>query len=55
VEAAQKEFAGILAEIPGSVECKVAIQMGDPGDQIVAVAKTMQADLIVMATYGRKA
>ncbi|HVA80549.1 MAG TPA: universal stress protein [Candidatus Binataceae bacterium] len=40
--------------IGGKMRCEIEIVMGDPGREVLQVAKRLGAGLIVMATHGRK-
>ena len=41
-------------KVDGKVRYQVEVMMGDPGVEILQAAKRQGADLIVMATHGRK-
>ena len=41
-------------KIKGKARYQVEVMMGDPGVEILQAAKRQGADLIVMATHGRK-
>ena len=44
----------MLSTIPPTVQRAVMIEIGEPGDVIIGVQSKLEADLIVMATHGRK-
>lgn len=37
-----------------NVRCELHIRIGDPGVEVLSVAKQVRADVIVMATHGRR-
>jgi len=41
-------------KIDGKASYEVDVMMGDPGVEVLQLAKRLRADLIVMATHGRK-
>ena len=41
-------------KVDGKASYKIDVAMGDPGIEVLQVAKRLRADLIVMATHGRK-
>jgi nucleotide-binding universal stress UspA family protein len=57
------ELSGVAAQagLPGvrrvletrGVECEVLARLGDPADEIVDAARTLDVDLVAMATHGR--
>jgi nucleotide-binding universal stress UspA family protein len=51
---ARKRVEEMMRAIPGKVKREIAIEIGEPGDSIVEAQKKLGADLIVMATHGRK-
>ncbi|HUY25916.1 MAG TPA: universal stress protein [Candidatus Binataceae bacterium] len=56
MEAAARTKLERLAKenIGGKIRYEIEIVMGDPGLEVLQVAKRLGADLIVMATHGRK-
>jgi nucleotide-binding universal stress UspA family protein len=44
----------VRTRVPPSISCDSIVRIGNPADAIVAAAKDLGADLIVMATNGRK-
>jgi universal stress protein A len=51
---ARKRVEQMLSAIPPEVKREIAIEIGEPGDSIIAAQRKLDADLIVMATHGRK-
>jgi universal stress protein A len=51
---ARNRVEEMLSAIPAEVKREIAIEIGEPGDSIVEAQKKCCADLIVMATHGRK-
>jgi nucleotide-binding universal stress UspA family protein len=45
--------AGARDRLAG-VECEIFIERGNPADVILAMEKTVEPDLVVMATHGRR-
>jgi universal stress protein A len=41
-------------KIPGSVRYETLVLNGDPAEQVLGIALSIEADLIVMGTHGRK-
>ena len=41
-------------KVNGKVPCQVEVAMGDPGAEIIQAARRLRANLLVMATHGRK-
>jgi len=54
VELASKQIAQMLPNLPTGVKHEIVIEIGEPGDSIVAAEKSLGADLVVMATHGRR-
>ncbi len=54
IEFARKNVEQKLTAIPPEVKREVIIEIGDPGDSIIDVQAKLGADLVVMATHGRK-
>ena len=54
IEFARKKVEQKLTAIPPEVKREVIIEIGDPGDSIIDVQAKLGADLVVMATHGRK-
>jgi|HubBroStandDraft_2_1064218.scaffolds.fasta_scaffold454453_2 nucleotide-binding universal stress UspA family protein len=46
VEAANRELAG--------VDYQIKVKIGDPAEAIIAMEKELNADLVVIATHGRR-
>jgi nucleotide-binding universal stress UspA family protein len=53
-EIARKKLAEIAATKLYGVKCELLTEMAEPGTAIVAAAKHLNADVIVMATHGRR-
>ena len=52
--AGERDLAAFAArEVPGKVPADTAVRTGTPASQIVALAKSVAADLIVISTHGR--
>jgi len=51
-EAAEKQMAAAAQNIPADLKARTAIGNGDAADEIVRLAKSEAADLIVIATHG---
>lgn len=51
---ARKRVEEMLRAIPAEVKREIAIEIGEPGDSIMEAQKKLGADLVVMATHGRK-
>jgi universal stress protein A len=51
---ARQRVQEMLNAIPAQVKREIAIEIGEPGDSIIEAQKKLDADLIVMATHGRK-
>ena len=54
VRTARAQVEQMLAAIPGEVKREIRIEIGRPGDTILDAQTKLDADLIVMATHGRK-
>lgn len=54
VEFARKQIGQIAANIPAGVKHEIVVELGEPGDSIVAAEQILGADLVVMATHGRR-
>jgi nucleotide-binding universal stress UspA family protein len=54
VEFARKQVGEMLVTLPTEVKHEITIEIGEPGTAIVAAAKRLGADLVVMATHGRR-
>lgn len=51
---ARKEISNLVARLAKrGVECRALLENGPPHERIVATAKRIKADLIVMSTHGR--
>ncbi len=44
----------VRQRVKGKARCQIEVTMGDPGVEILQAAKRLGANLIVMATHGRK-
>lgn len=53
-ELARASVAQLVAKHLADVASETQVEIGDPGYAIVALAKRLPADLVVMATHGRK-
>ena len=54
IEFARKKVEQKLTAIPPEVKREIIIEIGDPGDSIIDMQAKLGADLVVMATHGRK-
>ncbi len=54
IEFARKGVERILSALPSEVAREVLIEIGEPRDKILAVQAERAADLVVMATHGRR-
>ncbi|MGO9603494.1 MAG: universal stress protein [Candidatus Binataceae bacterium] len=54
VELARKQVEQMLTTIPAEVKREVMIEIGEPVNWIAAAQTKIAADLVVMATHGRK-
>jgi len=56
MEAAARTKLELLAaeRVDGKAHYEIKVMMGDPGVEVLQAAKRLGADLIVMATHGRK-
>lgn len=53
-ESAERELATVVVdEIRGVVPSDTAVRVGSPAGEIVSIAKSLPADLIVISTHGR--
>jgi nucleotide-binding universal stress UspA family protein len=52
MEGVEKELAIATQRIPAEIKSRTAIGIGDAADEIVRLANTEAADLIVIATHG---
>ena len=51
----QEQLVKLAREkIPGSVRYETLVVNGDPAEQVLAIARSIEADMIVMGTHGRK-
>ena len=53
-EAARRQLEEIAQTIPPNVKRELMIEIGEPGAVIVEAASRVGADLLVMATHGRR-
>jgi nucleotide-binding universal stress UspA family protein len=53
-EFARKQVGEMLGKLPAALKFEVAIEFGEPGTTILAAAKRLRTDLVVMATHGRR-
>ncbi|HVA39435.1 MAG TPA: universal stress protein [Candidatus Binataceae bacterium] len=51
---AQQKLAAILEDHRSEVKCELLTRIGDPAHEILALERQLAADLIVLATHGRK-
>lgn len=51
---AQQKLAAIVECRRAEVKCELMTRIGDPASEILALERQMAADLIVLATHGRK-
>lgn len=51
---ARKQIEQMLTSMPPEVKREIMIGIGEPGDWIIDAVNKLGADLIVMATHGRK-
>jgi universal stress protein A len=54
IEFARKQVEQMLTAMPPGVKREVIIEIGEPGDSIRDAQTKLGADLVVMATHGRK-
>ncbi len=54
VEAARARLEECAQSIPAGVKRELAVEIGEPGDLIIAAPQRLGADLVVMATHGRR-
>ena len=54
IELARKQVEQMLTTMPPGVKCEVKTEIGEPGGSIADAQRKLDADLIVMATHGRK-
>jgi nucleotide-binding universal stress UspA family protein len=54
IEDARRKVEQMLTALPPEVKREVMVEIGEPGDVILNVEKRIDADLIVMATHGRR-
>jgi len=54
IEAAREKLAKIAKERLEGIESQVVVEPGDPAGAILAMTEKTRADLVVMATHGRK-
>ena len=54
MEFARKQVEQMSANLPANVKHEITIEFGEPGHVIVARQKDLKADLVVMATHGRR-
>ena len=54
IEFARKQVEQMLATMPPGVQREIIIEIGEPGNCIIDAATKAGADLVVMATHGRK-
>ena len=54
VEAARARLDEFAVTIPAGIGRELAVEIGEPGNLIVATQQQLGADLVVMATHGRR-
>jgi nucleotide-binding universal stress UspA family protein len=54
VESARQQLEQLAQSIPPAVKHEFVIEIGEPGHLIVVAARRLGADLVVMATHGRR-
>jgi nucleotide-binding universal stress UspA family protein len=54
VAAAHARLEECAQSIPGGVKRELAVEIGEPGNLIIAAQQRLGADLVVMATHGRR-
>jgi nucleotide-binding universal stress UspA family protein len=54
IELARKQVEQMLAEVPPKVNRTVIVEVGEPGERIIDAETKFNADLVVMATHGRR-
>jgi nucleotide-binding universal stress UspA family protein len=54
VKAAHTRLEQCAETIPANVRRELAVEIGEPGNLIVAAQQRLGADLVVMATHGRR-
>jgi nucleotide-binding universal stress UspA family protein len=54
VEAARQQLEQLTQSIRSGVESEIAVEIGEPADSILAARQRSEADLLVVATHGRR-
>jgi nucleotide-binding universal stress UspA family protein len=54
VEAGRTKLNECAASIPAGIGRELSVEIGEPGDLIIAAQQRLGADLVVMATHGRR-
>jgi nucleotide-binding universal stress UspA family protein len=54
IKAAQTRLEDFARSIPASVKRELVIEIGEPANLIIAAQQRIGADLVVMATHGRR-
>lgn len=54
VESARRQLEELAQSMPPAVKLELVIEIGEPGYLIVAAEQRLGADLVVMATHGRR-
>jgi nucleotide-binding universal stress UspA family protein len=54
VEAARRQLEETAERIAPNVKCEITVEIGEPGALIVEAVTRLGADLLVMATHGRR-
>jgi nucleotide-binding universal stress UspA family protein len=54
LEFARQQVEQMLAEIPQKMKRTVIVEVGEPGERILDTERKFDADLVVMATHGRR-
>lgn len=54
IDAARARLEQCAQSIPAGVQRELAVETGEPGNLIIAAGQRLGADLVVMATHGRR-
>jgi universal stress protein A len=54
IEDSRRKIEEMLTVLPAQLKRQVIVEIGEPGDVVLNVQKRINADLIVMATHGRR-
>jgi nucleotide-binding universal stress UspA family protein len=54
VEAARRRLEEYARNLPAGLKHELVVEIGEPGDSILAAQQQLGAELVVMATHGRR-